>query len=175
MDRHSHPRQHVMKTHKGGIISVGLFLLICCLCGKTALAISLTATGNWSEMIDANDLVLGPGSDLIATYESSGNAVSLSVSGTSGDGDTWRLDIRKVDTNWHGDLTLSVRRTSDGTPHGHISGGTDYQNVDGLYRTFFSGDADISLIPVQFRVEGVSIDIPPGNYPTTVYFMVVDL
>jgi len=62
-------------------------------CGQ----ISITLTGSWSETINAADLTAGPGSDLQDSYESAADAASLSISGTGGVGDTWRIDVKKVD------------------------------------------------------------------------------
>lgn len=140
---------------------------------KVQAQISITVTGDWSETIDASDLQAGAGSDLIDTYESASDAVSINISGTTGAGDNWRVDVKKVDTNWHGNFILYVKRTSDGTG-GTVSGGTSYQQVTDTYQSFFSGSDDVSGINVQLKLSGVSIQIPPDIYTTTVYYTVVD-
>jgi len=138
-------------------------------CGQ----ISITLTGSWSETINAADLTAGPGSDLQDSYESAADAASLSISGTGGVGDTWRIDVKKVDANWHGNFVLSVRRTSAGTG-GSVSGGDAYQQVTDTDNSFFSGSEDVSGINVQLKLSGVSIQVPPDTYTTTVYYTVVD-
>ena len=136
-------------------------------------AISISLTGGWSETLNASDLSGGAGSDLISTYESAVDAVSLTISGATGGSDAWRLDVRKADATWHGDLVLSVKRTSAGS-RGSVSGGSDYQLVNGVSHTFFSGAGDVSGIGVRLKLSGVSIKVPPASYSTAVYYTVVD-
>lgn len=152
------------------ILLIGLILL----CSKAEAPISITVTGDWSETINASDLQAGAGSDLISTYESVSNAVSIDISGTAGVSDNWRVDIKKVDSVWHNSFHLYVKRTSDGAGSGSVSGGASYQEVTDIDQSFFSGDNDRSNINVQLKLDGVSIQIPPDNYATTIYYTVVD-
>ena len=153
------------------VLLIGLILL----CSKAEASISITVTGNWSETINAADLQAGAGSDLVSTYESSSSAVSIDISGTAGVGDNWRIDVKKVDSAvWHNNFRLSVKRASDGAGAGDISGGNSYQEVTDIDQSFFSGDNDRSNVNIQLKVDGVSIQIPPNNYTTTIYYTVVD-
>ena len=136
-------------------------------------AISIGVSGSWFETIDENDLVGGPGSDLQSTYESAADQVSIDIEGA--DSQSWRVDVRKIDTDWHGDLGLYVRRTSDGTGDGQITGGTSYEQVTDTYQELFSGDRDRSGINLQLMLDGVSAGLPCGNYLTTVYYTVVEV
>ena len=152
------------------ILLIGLIFL-----GTKAWAIvSITVTGDWSETINASDLQAGAGSDLISTYESVSNTVSIDISGTAGVSDNWRVDIKKVDSVWHNSFHLYVKRTSDGAGAGSVSGGASYQEVTDIDQSFFSGDNDRSNINVQLKLDGVSIQVPPDNYTTTIYFTVID-
>ena len=139
--------------------------------GGICWAISITATGSWSETIDASDLQAGAGSDLISTYESAADTVSIDITATSGN---WGLDVKKIDTNWHSNLHLHVKRTSDGTGSGTISGGDSYQEVTDIDQSFFSGNSDRSNVNVQLKLTGVSIQVPPDTYTTTIYYTVFD-
>lgn len=139
--------------------------------GGICWAISITVTGDWPETIDSADLQAGAGSDLISTYESAADAVNIDISATVGD---WGLDVKKIDTNWHSDLHLYVKRTSDGSGSGSISGGDAYQEVTDTDQGFFSGNDDRSSINVQLRLTGVSIQVPPDTYTTAVYYTVSD-
>lgn len=145
-----------------------LFLLVSAPVG----AIYISVTGSWSETINSLDLQAGAGSDLISTYESSSDQVSISISDTSGN---WRVDIKKIDTNWHNDLHLFVKRTSDGSGFGSISGGESYQEILDTYQTFFNGSGDGSNIHIQQKLSGVSVQIPPDSYGVTIYYTVVDI
>ncbi len=137
-------------------------------------AISITVTGSWLETIDKNDLLYGAGSDLQSTYTSVSGQVSIDISGTSGASDAWRVDIRKVDNTWNGNLHPYVMRTSAGTG-GSVSGGTSYQEVTDINTSFFSGSGDVTGINVQLRLAGASIQISPSSYSTVLYYTVVDI
>jgi len=136
------------------------------------ITISIDATGDWSETIDASDLQAGAGSDLKSTYESAAGTGLLTISGTSGNGDTWRVDVRRSDTTWHTNFTLSVKRTGDGTGGGSISSRAAYQAIGLSDAAFFSGAGDRSGIPLQFKLEGMSLQVPPATYSTTITYTV---
>ena len=128
-------------------------------------------TGNWSETIDASDLTAGAGSNLIDTCQSAADAVSIDIAATSGN---WGLDVKKITSNWHNNLHLHIRRTSDGTGSGTISGGNSYQEVIDTDQDFLSGSGNTN-VNVQLQLTGVSIQVPPGVYTATVWYTVSDL
>lgn len=132
----------------------------------------ITVTGSWILTIDASDLLAGAGSDLIDTYESASDQIDIYIDAQGAK--SWRVDVRKGDTNWHSDFQLSLRRTSDGTGYGFISGGTSYQEVTDTDQSFFNGGRDRSDIKVQLELSGVSVQVPTDTYATTVYYTVVN-
>ncbi len=136
-------------------------------------AISISGTGAWTLTIGPDDLTGGAGSDLNGAYESAADAYSITISGTAGPSDNWRVDVKKSDGTWNGNLVLWARRTSSGTG-GSVSGGQAYQQIGNTSAAFFSGSGDVSGIAVQLKLTGVSITIPPGTYTSTVYYTVVD-
>lgn len=136
-------------------------------------ALDISVSGDWSETIDASDLQAGAGSDLIDTYESVSEQVSIDI--TKAREKNWRVDVKKIDDNWHSDFQLSVKRTSDGTGPGSISGGTSYLEVTDIDQSFFNGYEDKREIYVQLKLSGVSIQVPPDVYITTVYYTVVEI
>ena len=133
-------------------------------------ATDISVIGSWSATIDENDLLAGAGTDLKNSYESPDNQVSITISDTTGG---WRVDIKRVDANWHADLSLSVRRTGSGTG-GSVSGGDTYTEVTGTDQPFFTGSDSVSGITAQIKLSGISIQVLPDNYSTTVYYTVVD-
>lgn len=154
---------------------LGLILVIISIYSiRPATAMDLTASGTWSPTTGASDLAAGAGSNLIGSYQSNPDQVTLSVFATSGNTDNWRVDVRRSDTNWHGNLVLSIMRTGDGIGGGSIAGGFAYQSVGAADSAFFSGAGDRSAIPIQLEISGVSVQIPPSTYSTTVIFTVVD-
>ena len=136
-------------------------------------AVSIRVSGSWFETVDETDLVGGAGSELKSTFESAADQVSITLLGAGQGG--WRVDVRKVDTDWHSDLGLYVRRTSDGSGSGQIAGGTSYQQVTDTYQEFFRGSRNRKDVGVQLMLDGVSADLPGGNYLTTVYYTVVEV
>ena len=157
-------------------LKIGIILLLAAaLISSEAVwaAVSISVTGSWFESVDATDLTGGAGSDLPSVYESSADQVTIQIAG-AGNSD-WRVDIRKVDTDWHSDLGLHIRRTSDGSGPGRISGGTSYQQISDTYQEFFSGSRNRRNISVQLMLDGVSADLPCGDYLTTVYYTVVEV
>jgi hypothetical protein len=141
-----------------------------------AEGIDISATGGWTETVNSSDLVSGAGSNLIVTYESATNATIVSITNCLSRFDNWRVDVRRVDGgNWHANFTLSVRRTSNGTGLGSISGGLSYIGITTTDSQFFSGRGNRSNINLQYRLTGMSVSISPKNYSTTVVFTVVDI
>ena len=158
-----------MKKASQYVTLIVLASLVCS--GGICWAISITATGSWSETIDASDLQAGAGSDLISTYESAADAVIIDITDAGG---AWGLDVKKINTNWHSNLHLHVKRSSDGTGSGDISGGGSFQEVTDTDQSFFSGDSDRSNVNVKLKLTGVSIQVPLDTYTTTVYYTVTD-
>jgi len=135
-------------------------------------AVRIRVTGGWTEIIDFNDLQGGPGSDLISSYESLVDAVDIDITGAGNA--LWEVDIRRVDTNWQPALTLEARRTSS---HPDVYGGTAYQQVIMSDQLFFYTNVranNARNIKIQYRLGGVSVQIPPGNYTTTVSYTVIE-
>ncbi len=138
-------------------------------------SIDIIATGNWSSLtITSADLIAGAGSDLESDHESDASIVFISISGTTGSSDNWRVDVKKIDTNWDSSIKLYIRRTFDGSGSGSISAGTSYQEVIESYQSFFNGSGDRSNIDIQLKLSGVSIQIPPDNFTLTIYYNIVD-
>lgn len=138
--------------------------------GQSGSATDISVIGSWFETTDENDLLAGAGTDLKNSYESPDDQVLITISGTTGG---WRVDIKKVDGNWHADLALSVRRTGSGAG-GSVSGGDTYTEVTATDQPFFTGSGGVSGITAQIKLSGISIQVLPDNYSTTVYYTVVD-
>jgi hypothetical protein len=136
-------------------------------------AVSISLSGSWFELVDETDLAGPAGSDLISIYESAADQVQIQI--LTDIGEDWRVDVRRVDTDWHGDLDLFVRRTSEGSGPGSISGGDSYQELSTSYQEFFSGTDDRSGVNIQIKLEGVSASTGSGNYLTTIYYTIVEV
>lgn len=130
----------------------------------------VSSVGSWTETIDANDLIAGAGSNVTSQYESASGASTLDIVNTSGN--SWRILARRAGGNWHGSLTLLVRRTSDGSGSGSIFGGASYVQLSTLDTEIFTGTGDRSGIAVQFKLTGMSKDISPDTYSSGIIFTI---
>jgi hypothetical protein len=138
-----------------------------------AQAANITIAGSWSRVIGAGDLLGGPGSNLGATYTSATNQVTMGV--TTGANMNWRVDVRRIDTIWHANFVLSIRRTNNGTAgNGTVAGGTTYLQITTTSRTFVTGRNNRTGITLQEQLGGVSVSIPVATYTTTIQYTVVD-
>lgn len=138
-------------------------------------AISINVTGSWSLTIGSGDVVSGPGGDLTPLYTSSADAVTIDVTDTIDNADTWQIQVHKDDLLWHGAMNLSMLRTSDGTGTGSITDGDSlFLDLTSLDQYFFEGAGDRSGIDLQLRLSGVSVLIPADSYSTTIYLTVID-
>ncbi len=110
----------------------------------------------WSLTVGSADIVGGAGGDFASEYESAVDEKQLKIinRGPPNLSRSYRVDVRKDDSSWDSRITLYIRRTSDGTGTGTITGGTVYQEVTGQDMSFFSGNENRDNIDVQFKVSG---------------------
>ncbi len=136
---------------------------------KTALAwleppkppepeLAVEVDGDWDLVINRTDLKGGPGSDLNNVYKSDPKQVLMHITGAKGC--RWEVDVWKEDNEWLPQLALYVRTTSK-----------ELKIANNAQR-FFSGKATKKNIELQFKLKGVSVEIPPGVYSTTIYYTV---
>jgi hypothetical protein len=150
------------------------FLIAVLMLAGKAQAIDISAAGGLNRTIGSSDLVSGAGSALAGDYESPASASSIDVFNCADNSDNWRIDVSRSGGTWSGDFTLQVRRTSDGSGGGSVSGGISYIAVGTTAGQFFSGGGNRNGMNVQYKLSGVSLQIAPGTYATTVIYTVVD-
>ena len=151
-----------------------LLLLLVGLYYRAESAPKIRVSGKWLENLKATDITGGPGTDFKADFESAADAVDITISKTSTPTSEWKIEVKRIDTNWDPSLVIWVMRTSD---HGDlVSGGTGYQEVTDEYVDFIQGTGGISKIELQFRLDGVSAGvITADDYSTDLYYMVTEL
>jgi len=150
------------------------FLLAAFVAWHLAEAANITISGSWFRVIGAGDLTGGPGSNLASTYESATNQVTMDITGAGNS--NWRVDVRRIDTIWHPDFVLSIRRTNNGTGGpGTVTGGTNYLQITATSQTFVTGSRNRTGITLQERLDGVSVSIPVGIFTTTIQYTVVEI
>ncbi|MDO9265249.1 MAG: hypothetical protein Q7U02_14865 [Desulfosalsimonadaceae bacterium] len=136
-------------------------------------AIDLSASGGLMRIVNASHLVAGAGSNLHTTFDDSA-ATSLSIVDTSGSSDHWRIDVRRSDATWHNALGLYVKRISDGSGSGTVTGGLSHVEISGTEVEFFSGEGDRTGLFLSYELTGMSVAVSPNTYSTTVIFTIVD-
>jgi hypothetical protein len=150
-----------------GLILLSTLVLITIVEAVTAIAV----TGSWSLSIGQANLTGGAGTDLTSTYASATGQATLGVSGTYSH--TWRIDVRRVDTTWHANFHLWIKRTNNGTSgSGSYSGGTTYLDLTTSNQTFMTGTGDRTGFTLQFQLTGVSTAIPAASYSTTITYTI---
>jgi hypothetical protein len=138
-------------------------------------AIAITVSGSWTLAIGQSNLTGSAGSNLTSSYESSTSQLSMSISGLSSTLTTWRVDVKRIDTNWNPGFTISIKRTNSGTSGtGTVnSGGTTYTAVTTTAQSLWTGRGNKSGIYLQEKLDGISCSIPAATYRTTLSFTVV--
>ena len=132
--------------------------------------------GNWSLTLRSNDLLPSAigGADWVGTFESSGaDNPRVTISGVVPDTPPWRVDVRRTITVWPAAVPLYVRRITDGTGPGTISGGLAYQAVTAVDQQFFTGTGDRSQVDLQLRLESVSAG-DATDYDTEVFYTLAE-
>ncbi|QRQ99867.1 hypothetical protein [Dyadobacter sandarakinus] len=92
----------------------------------------------------------------------------------------WTISVQQTATaTWDPSLKLFVRRTGDGTGGAIINGGTTYIQVSSTTQSFFGGLLGLSFardnVPVQYKIEGLSVTLPVKTYSTTILYTVSGL
>jgi hypothetical protein len=167
----------VEKQHRV-LLGTAVFLMVVSAVWSQSLEIEVE--GWWNVTIDESDLQGGPGSDLSETFTSDVDQISVTiikdVPGSPWlEEFYWRVDVRRADANWHPNFSLWIRRTANGSGNGSVSGGTVFQEVDPIDRSFFSGFMARRGIKIQLELRNMSVQIPPDEYTTTLIYTVVEL
>ncbi|WP_319589298.1 hypothetical protein [uncultured Draconibacterium sp.] len=92
----------------------------------------------------------------------------------------WRVDVHKVDGNWHPDIVIKAKRTGTGVRLWNerkkltISGGESYQVITNNTNYFFNGRGGIEDIPFKFMLSGFSLTMGAQTFDTNIVFTIVD-
>jgi hypothetical protein len=159
------------KMEKAGKTAGLILLAMLVLIAIAEATVSITVTGSWSLSIGQANLTGGAGTDLTSTYTSATDQATLGVSGAGSH--SWRIDVLRMDTTWHANLHLWVKRTNNGTSGtGTYSGGTTFLEVTTTTQTFMTGYANRDGFTLQFQLTGVSTAVPAASYSTTIRYTV---
>ncbi|SEJ05412.1 hypothetical protein SAMN05216327_105498 [Dyadobacter sp. SG02] len=92
----------------------------------------------------------------------------------------WTLTAHLSTTsNWDSSLKLYVQRTGNGTGIAILSGGTTYMQLTTTPQVFFTGLLNLLAhrdnIPIQYKIEGLSVMLPVKTYTATITYTISGL
>jgi len=128
----------------------------------------IAVTGNWWQTVNQADLISGAGSDIRTPIESSTVQTTLDISNTLGG--SWTVVARQSDISWPAGVSLAVKRTTDGSGDGTISGGTTYVTLTPNDQILLSGSGDRAGIQLQLETNGLSVSHGLGNYTLNIIY-----
>lgn len=161
-----------MKTLK---LVITLTILLAGFCSKAQVIRS--QTDKWQNDLDGNDLTIPneAGTDLVSTVETISNYNLVDVAGispTTG----WKITVAKEDISWNVLLLPSIQRTGIGNKCGACSGvniGTStigYTQITDAEQDFIFGEGNVADIPLQYKIDGISLSVPAAQYQTVIIF-----
>jgi hypothetical protein len=161
------------------LLKITMLVLFCSagslLWAQPNLSVSPKASGGWNFILGKDNIPGGPGGNVTGDYESPADIESLTIGGCSGAADAWRIDIKKTDTLWDGDLVISARVRNTGTGDGTVSASGTYQVLTDTSTPFFSGKGNRADITVQLKVSGISVSrIQAGRYLADLLYTLTD-
>jgi len=126
---------------------------------------SITVTGDWNYSIPSTDITEA-GLDFTGTYESNVNQVYLDIQYNN----KWQISVDKNNIDWNSTFRLFVKRTGDGIGTKKVNGGKNYIRIRNRPGKFFTGDRDRMFIPLQYKIERVSVIIPANTYVVEIVY-----
>lgn len=143
--------------------------------------IDITVTGNWMKTIAASD-ISEAGNDYPTAYASNVNQTLLTINPKNYS--KWiYVYVTRSDIAWHNNLTLKIRRTSNGTNgNTSINGGLIYQTITNALppssapssvTPLFTCTGPFINIPLQYEITGISVVLPVQSYSTTIMYTVM--
>lgn len=152
---------------------------------------TVIASGNWS-LTRGSSNITDAGLDFanVATSGAAGET-TLNLNGMEKN-KTWKVYIRRIDSNWHPSLVLTAIKQSDGTVSAANSGVTiavspaanaAIQTIATSSTTpFFTAipsnscnSCSLLNMKIRYEISGISVTIPVGTYETQVEYTITDL
>ncbi|REA56503.1 hypothetical protein DSL64_26660 [Dyadobacter luteus] len=149
--------------------------LLFCYAGSAQTLTINTPGANWT-LLAPSTLLTAAGTNYTHVETTALNHTLMKVNATL----VWSVSVQQSSTsNWDTGLKLFIRRSGDGTGGALLTGNTNYIQltstaqplVGGLLGLGFSRDD----IPIQYKIEGISVLLPVKTYSTTILFTVSGL
>jgi hypothetical protein len=127
------------------------------------------SAANWNVGTLTVANLSGPaGSNLVSSFQSVPAQVLLNLRASPLG--TWKVSVQRADVAWSSILHLFIRRTGSGAGTGTVAGGLAYQEVTTAAVQLLTGTLNVNNIPLQLRLDGVSVVMGPGAYSTRVVY-----
>jgi hypothetical protein len=142
---------------------------------SSAQTISINSGTTWS-IPTLSSTITKAGKNYEHIETSSASQTLLKVNALIG----WSISAHLSTTsNWDSSLKLYVQRTGNGTGIAIVSGGTTYMQLSSTPQVFFTGLLNLLAhrdnIPIQYKIEGLSVMLPVKTYTTTVTYTISGL
>ncbi len=82
----------------------------------------------------------------------------------------WSVTVYKSDINWNRSVKVYVRRTNNGSGSGSTWGGSNYRQIRNIPLTFLQGSGTLSNIYLQYKLSGISVNLPSNTYYTDIVY-----
>lgn len=91
----------------------------------------------------------------------------------------WRIYIHKSNLSWDTNLTVDAKRIGKGhnlknKGNPNIYDGDNYQTATNTPTYFFGGKGEITYIPVNLKIDGISVVMGAKEFETNMVFTVYD-
>jgi len=142
------------------------------LCISVARAADVSVLGApWSLSVGSASLQAGAGTDFLSPVASEVFIAVLAISNTGGA--NWNLRIAREgnEAQWPPGVSVSLRR-SGGSAEAGIIDGLAYRTLTSDLQPFFSGTGDYASVEILLRLDGVTVQTPPGFYSLAIRYAV---
>ncbi len=125
--------------------------------------------GPWVRVLGAAHLEAGAGTDFRSPVVSDVLLAVLEISNTGGA--NWNLKIALGGAaQWPAGASIFLKR-SGGSGEAGLSDGLGWRALTGELQPFFSGAGDYPGVEILLRVDGVSVQTPPGGYSLNIRYV----
>ena len=112
----------------------------------------ITVTGTWNQIVQSVE----------AAYLSD-TPMTLDVRARGRPGRSWYVEVARSEAGWHPDFVLELS----------LDGGRSFQKIEIDPALLMEGTGHIDdSLQLQYRLSGMSVDVPAGTYTTNVSFTI---
>lgn len=153
----------------------GLPVLLMILLSKPASAVTVNATNDWAAC-ELQGTITNAGDYYSSTLESDGiilncNHAYLSIDGVDTSTTAWTVSSRL--TNNVTGMTVELIRTGNGTGDSSLIGGGSYTPLTTAFQNIFTGQGNVSSIPLNFRINNFDVTDGYGNHNFQIEYQII--